>query len=348
MKALVKEKLGFGNLNLLTVEEPTVKEGQVKIEVKYTGICGSDLHTYEGDYQVNAPVTLGHEFAGVVVEVGPGVTGFQVGDRVTSETTFSVCDKCRYCRSGDYNLCNRRKGLGTQVNGGFAKYLVANARHVHKLPENVDDASASLTEPLACAYHAIQKTHIKPGDVAVVLGPGPIGLLTAQVAKSYGATVVITGLDHDQTRLNKAIELGIDIAVNIERTNVTAIVNELTDGYGADLVFECTGAVSAANTGLDLLAKKGEYIQIGIFPKAMIEIDFKKIIQKEIRVIGTRSQKSADWEPSLAMLNDQRVNGKTLITHTFTIAEWNKAYQTIKSGEAIKVSLVPVEVEGTE
>jgi L-iditol 2-dehydrogenase len=345
MKALVKEELGFGNLNLLTVEEPFAGEGQVKIEVKAAGICGSDLHTYEGHYKVNAPVTLGHEFSGVVVEVGPHVTGLQVGDRVTSETTFAICGECRYCRTGDYNLCNQRKGLGTQVNGGFAKYLIANAKNVHKLPENVDFSSASLTEPLACAHHAIQKTHIKPGDVAVVLGPGPIGLLTAQVAKANGAKVIITGLDNDRTRLEKATELGIDAAVNIQKENVADIVNEMTDGYGADLVFECTGAVSAANMGLDLLAKKGEYVQIGIFPKAMIEIDFEKIIQKEIHVIGTRSQKSADWEPSLAMMNDRRVNAKALITHEFTIAEWDKGYQAIKDGKAIKVLLRPLEEE---
>jgi L-iditol 2-dehydrogenase len=264
---------------------------------------------------------------------------------VTSETTFAICGECRYCRTGDYNLCNQRKGLGTQVNGGFAKYLIANAKNVHKLPENVDFSSASLTEPLACAHHAIQKTHIKPGDVAVVLGPGPIGLLTAQVAKANGAKVIITGLDNDRTRLEKATELGIDAAVNIQKENVADIVNEMTDGYGADLVFECTGAVSAANMGLDLLAKKGEYVQIGIFPKAMIEIDFEKIIQKEIHVIGTRSQKSADWEPSLAMMNDRRVNAKALITHEFTIAEWDKGYQAIKDGKAIKVLLRPLEEE---
>ncbi|MDQ0207710.1 zinc-binding dehydrogenase [Alkalicoccobacillus murimartini] len=343
MKALVKEELGFGNLNLLTVEEPTVKEGLVKIEVKYAGICGSDLHTYEGHYKVKAPVTLGHEFSGVVTEVGAGVTNFNVGDRVTSETTFYICEECRYCQSGDFNLCNHRKGLGTQVNGGFAKYLIAKASSVHLLPDHVDYASASLTEPLACAHHAVKKATIQPGDVAVVLGPGPIGLLTAQVAKAYGAKVVITGLDNDQTRLQKAKELGIDSVVNIQQETIHDIVNDLTSGYGADIVFECTGAVPAANMGLDLLAKKGQFVQVGIFPNAKIEIDFEKIIQKEIRVVGTRSQKSADWKPSLELMNDGRVNAKSLITHEFSIAEWDKGYEAIKSGEAIKVSLLPLD-----
>ncbi|TSB47584.1 zinc-binding dehydrogenase [Alkalicoccobacillus porphyridii] len=343
MKALVKEKLGFGNLSLLTVDEPTVKAGQVKIEVKYAGICGSDLHTYEGNYKVNAPVTLGHEFAGVVTEVGAEVSDFQVGDRVTSETTFYICGECRYCKSGDFNLCNHRKGIGTQVNGGFAKYLVAKASSVHKLPKNVDYASASLTEPLACAYHAVNKATIQPGDVAVVLGPGPIGLLTAQVARAFGARVVITGLTNDQTRLDKAKELGIEDIVNIEKEDIKERVDHLTNGYGADLIFECTGAVPAANMGLDLLAKKGQYVQVGIFSQAKIEIDFEKIIQKEIRVVGTRSQKSADWEPSLEMMNDGRVDAKALITHEFNIDEWDKGYEAIKSGKAIKVSLLPLD-----
>lgn len=339
MLALVKTALGHGNLEVLEREEPTTGKDQVKILVKHAGICGSDLHTYEGKYKVAVPVTLGHEFAGEVVEIGENVTEVKVGDRVTSETTFYICGKCKYCQSKDYNLCSSRKGLGSQQDGGFTKYVVARKESIHVLPKNVDYMSASITEALACAYHAVAKSSIKENDVVVVLGPGPIGLLVAQIAKTYGAKVLITGLTKDKSRLDKAKELGIDVSIDILTENTKEIVDSLTEGYGANVVFECTGAPPSVNLGLDILSKKGEYVQVGIFPTPEISVNFEKIIQKELQVTGCRSQKPSDWEPSLELLNNKGVNAKALISHEFKITEWDKAYTAIKSGEAIKVVL---------
>ncbi|MGP4106011.1 zinc-binding dehydrogenase [Virgibacillus sp. L01] len=343
MKALVKREQGFGNLEIQEKPEPQVGKDQVKIKVNYAGICGSDIHTYEGHYKVAVPVTLGHEFAGEVVDVGEGVTEFKPGDRVTSETTFYICGECEYCQSGDYNLCNHRKGLGTQQDGGFAKYLVARKESLHHLPENVSYQDAAMTEPLACTHHAVYKTDINEGDIVVVMGPGPIGLFTAQVAKSRGAKVIITGLTNDQVRLDKAEELGIDNVVNIQKQDVKEVVNSLTNGYGADVVFECSGAIPAAKQGLDLLRKTGQYAQVGIFPASEIQFDMEKVIQKEIRVVGSRSQKPADWEPSLELINNGSVNANDMITHEFDITQWDEAYKAIKDGDAIKVLLTPVD-----
>ncbi len=339
MRALVKTELGHGNLVVLEKEEPKAGKDEVKILVKYAGICGSDLHTYEGKYKVKVPVTLGHEFAGEVVEVGENVTDVHVGERVTSETTFYICGKCKYCKSKNYNLCKDRKGLGTQQDGAFTKYIIANKNSIHKLPENVDYLSASITEALACAHHAVAKSSIKKNDVVVVLGPGPIGLLVAQIAKTFDTKVIITGLTKDKSRLDKAKELGIDIAVDIQNQDIKQIVDELSDGYGADIVFECTGAPPSVNLGLDILTKQGEYVQVGIFPMAEILTDFEKIIQKEIKIMGCRSQKPSDWEPSLQLMNKNLVNAKALVSHQFNITEWDKAYETIKKGDAIKVVL---------
>lgn len=343
MKALVKTALGFGNLEIQDKPEPTPGKDQVKIEVKYAGICGSDIHTYEGHYKVAAPVTLGHEFSGEIVEVGEGVTDFKPGDRVTSETTFYICGECEYCQAGDYNLCNHRKGLGTQQDGGFTKYLIARKDSLHHLPENVDYKSAAMTEPLACTHHGVAKTDIHDGDLVIVIGPGPIGLFTAQVAKSRGAKVMITGLTNDQVRLDKADELGIDYVVNTQEQDVKELVNSLTDGYGADVVFECSGAVPAAKQGLDLLRKKGQYAQVGIFADSEVSFDMEKVVQKEIRVVGSRSQKPADWEPSLELMNNGSVNAKAMVTHEFDITQWDEGYKAIKNGEAIKVLLTPID-----
>lgn len=342
MKALVKKELGFGNLEVLEVEEPQTGPDQVKIEVKYAGVCGTDLHTYEGKYKVKAPVTLGHEFSGQVVEVGANVEGIQVGDRVTSETTFFICGECKYCQSRQYNLCVHRRGLGTQQNGGFAKYVVARKESVHKLPDNVDYLSAALTEPLACAHHAVSKAGIKAGEVVVVLGPGPIGLLTAQIAKSMGATVIITGLGKDKVRLEKALQLGIDYALDIQKENLKERVDELTGGYGAEVVLECTGAIPAVAMGLDVLVKQGRYVQVGIFTSPQIPVNFEKLIQKEISVVGCRSQNPFDWEPSLRLMSERHVNAEALVTHQFDITEWAEAFAMMRNGEAIKVVLTPV------
>lgn len=342
MKALVKTALGEGNLEVLDRAEPTVNEDQVKIKVMYAGICGSDLHTFEGHYKVAAPVTLGHEFSGEVVEVGSNVTGINVGDRVTSETTFEICGTCRYCQAKEYNLCPTRKGLGTQQDGAFAQYIVARKESVHLLPEKVDYLAASITEAAACAYHSAAKAAINPNDVIVVLGPGPIGLLVAQVVKARGAKVIMTGLTKDAGRLAEAKKLGIDQTVDIQTEDIEKIVKQNTDGYGADAVFECTGAPPSMRLGMGLLKKKGQYVQVGLFPTNEVLVDFSQIIQKELSVVGSRSQNTHDWEPTLQLMNSGAINANALVSHEFMIDEWDKAYQAIKSGEAIKVALKPL------
>ena len=343
MKALVKTALGIGNLEVIDREEPQINEDQVKIEVKYAGICGSDLHTFEGHYKVAAPVTLGHEFAGEVVEVGANVKDFKVGDRVTSETTFEVCGTCRYCKEKKYNLCPTRKGIGTQQDGAFTKYVIARKESVHLLPEKVTYLDASITEAAACAYHGVDKAKIEKDDIVLVLGPGPIGLLVAQVVKAKGGKVVMTGLTKDAKRLDEAKALGIDYTIDVQTENPKEVIDKLTDGYGADVCFDCTGAVPSMHMGMDLLRKQGQYVQVGIFAKDEILVDFSKIIQKELVVTGSRSQNTHDWEPTLALMNNGAIQASAMITHKMKIDEWDKAYQLIKSGEAIKVALQPLD-----
>lgn len=348
VKALVKTREGHGNLELLDKEVATPLDDKVKIKVHYAGICGTDIHTYEGHYKVNFPVTLGHEFSGEIVEVGADVKDFKVGDRVTSETTFYICNECEYCESKDYNLCNHRKGIGTQVDGAFTNYVIAREESLHHIPGEVSYQSAAMTEPLACAHHGVSKIQVNSGDVAVVMGPGPIGLLVAQVLKSKGATVVVTGLDNDKVRLDKAEALHMDYVVNLQQTDLKTYINGITDGYGADVVVECSGAVPAARQGLDILRKKGFYSQIGIFKDAEIPFDMEKVIQKEITVVGSRSQKPADWEPSLRLMADGLVNAEALVTKIYDISKWDEAYQHLKSGEGIKALLKPLDLDENE
>lgn len=344
MKALVKMTLGAGNWQVIDKPEPTINDDQVKIKVEYIGVCGSDIHTYEGHYNINAQnLTIGHEFAGIAVEVGKNVKHVKVGDKVTSETTFEVCETCRYCQAKEYNLCSHRKGLGTQQDGACAEYIIARGASVHVLPINLSCKEAAITEAAACAYHGVNKAKIASNDVVLVLGPGPIGLLVAQVVKSKGATVIMTGLTKDMKRLSVArTKFGIDYIIDVQTQNAKEIVNTLTDNYGADICIDCTGAVPSMQLGMDLLRKRGQYVQVGLFAKDEVTVNFSKIIQKELVVSGSRSQNTHDWEPTLKLMADGSIRADLMITHELYINEWEKAYNLIKSGEAIKVVLKPL------
>lgn len=344
MKALTKMSKTPKDWRVIDKPIPAYDDDQVLIRVEYIGICGSDVHTFEGHYNQNAEnLTIGHEFAGVVAEVGKNVTNVKVGDRVTSETTFKICGECRYCKEGQYNLCSTRKGLGTQQDGAMAEYIVARAASCHILPENVSTRDASITEAAACAYHGVYRADIKQGDIVLVLGPGPIGLLVAQVVMSRGGRVVMTGLTQDAGRLKIARErFGVEFTVDVLKDDLEGLVNKLTDGYGADVCYDCSGAVPSMQTGMKLLRKQGQYVQVGLFAREVIEVNFSHIIQKELRVTGSRSQNTHDWEPTLKLMSEGKINADKMITHEVGIDEWDKAYNLIKSGEATKVVMHPI------
>ncbi len=235
MKALMKTAPGAGNLEIRDIPEPVAGPGQVVVEVVATGICGTDIHIERGEYLSVPPVVLGHEVSGRVAEIGAGVSGLTVGDRVTTETYFHTCGKCRACLSGHINLCPERRSIGTHVNGGFARYVLVPAIKVHRLPESIDDVSAAMTEPLACCVHGVlELAGVTPGDVAVLSGPGAIGLLCMQVAKAAGATLVVIGTAADEGRLDLARRLGADHTIVAGRDDIAGFVKELTDGVGAD------------------------------------------------------------------------------------------------------------------
>lgn len=339
MKALTKTEKGYDKMALLDIEEPKAEKNLVKIKVEYSGICGSDLHSFKGEYgNIKTPVVLGHEFSGIVVEVGESVTKVKVGDRVTSETTFETCGECDFCKSKDYNLCSTRKGIGTQANGSFAEYVLSREESVHVLPENVSLLAASLTEPLACCVHAaLEKTTINAGEVALVFGPGPIGLLLSQVVKSQGAYVILAGVTKDKERMELAKKLGIDLVVDLLQENLDAIVMEKTNGYGANKVFDCSGVIHAVNQGLRLTKKKGDFVQVGLFAKVKNELDQEAIIQRELRYIGSRSQKPSSWITSLELLRDKKVDTETLVTKMVDLENWREGIDAAMQGSEIKV-----------
>jgi L-iditol 2-dehydrogenase len=339
MKAVMKVEPGYDKMLLKTIPELEVQKNQVKIKVAYTGICGTDIHTFTGQYKNSqTPVVLGHEFSGIVVEVGEDVTKIKVGDKVTSETTFVTCGECDYCLEKDYNLCAHRKGIGTQINGSFAEYVISREESVHVLPDAVDLKAAALTEPLACCVHAaLEKTVVKKEDKVLIFGPGPIGLLQAQVVKAQGAFVILAGITKDQKRLELAKSLGIDVTVDIQKESLEEIVLTYTKGYGVDKLFECSGAVQALNQGLPLVKKKGTFVQVGIFSEKLNLLDQESIIQREITYIGTRSQKPSSWHIALKLLEEKKINTEKMITKIVPLDYWRQGFEAVLSGNEIKV-----------
>ncbi|MGE4282088.1 MAG: zinc-binding dehydrogenase [Clostridia bacterium] len=346
MKALVKYAKGNGNMEIREVPEPNPGPGQVKIEVKAAGICGSDLHIYHDDIAgipINPPVVTGHEFCGVVVEVGEGVTQWKPGDRVTSETAYSFCGTCHYCITGYYNLCNDRRTLGYWYNGAFAKYTMVPQERVHILPDSIDFVSGALLEPLACITHAVlELTSITVGNVVLVGGPGAIGLATMQVAKAQGATVIVSGTNVDTERLNMAKQLGADYTINVQQQDLQEFIYKLTNGRGVDVVLECSGVARAADDALKVIKKQGQYTQIGLFGKP-ITIDFERICYKELKVTGSLGSRWTSWEKAIQLLEQGKVRTKPLVSHQFPITEWEKAFQMFESKEGLKLVLTPVE-----
>ncbi|KPK75677.1 MAG: hypothetical protein AMJ79_10300 [Phycisphaerae bacterium SM23_30] len=343
MKAVVKYAQGRGNIELREVPAPRVGDDEVQIRVEAVGICGSDLHIYTWDIGIptQVPFIIGHEFSGVIAEVGRNVTGLQKGDRVTAENSRTVCGRCRYCMTGSYNLCRERKATGYAFDGAYAEYCVVPQERVHLLPDNVDFITAALSDPSACVYHAVQElTTVNAGDVVLITGAGAMGLFSVQYVKANGGVVIITGLAKDKKRLKLAKELGADFIVDVSNDNLSEVVNEITGGGGVDIVLECSGAEAAAQESLEMLRRQGKYTQIGIFGRP-IEFDLDKVLYGEIRLIGSFSQKFTAWREAIKLFSQGKIRARPLVTDILPLERWEEGFQRCFSGEAVKVVFEP-------
>jgi L-iditol 2-dehydrogenase len=343
MQGVVKFDRGSGFVELRDVDEAAPGPGQVKVEVKAAGICGSDLHIYHDtiNYNIRTPVVMGHEFSGVVVDKGEGVgDAVQVGDRVTGEPSITICGECAYCLSGHYNMCPTRKVMGYYHDGCFAPYV--NATFVHKLPDQVTFEAGAVTELLACCVHSvIEQCGVTAGDTVAVIGPGPVGMFSALVAMAEGGTVVLCGTSRDRERLAFAErELGIAHTLDVQSLDAAQALRDLTGGYGADVVIECAGAPPAIDLALDGVRKRGKVSLMGL-PGKKVEIDFEKIAFKELIVSGGIGQVRTAWERSLKLMASGAIDNEKLISHQLTLGEWKNGFDMMEKQEGMKLLLRP-------
>jgi L-iditol 2-dehydrogenase len=343
MIGLVKTRAGEGNMELRELPVPLPGPGQVQVEVQATGICGSDLHIFHSDIALamRPPVVTGHEFAGTVTRLGEGVERLALGDRVSAITSFSTCGRCLPCKTGRTNICAEKRLIGYWYDGAFARYIVVPEGNVQPLPENVSFHEGAVIEPLSCAVEAVvELTRVKPEDVVLVTGPGVIGQLTAQLARLCGGRVILSGRARDRERLATATALGVHRCVDAEAEPLEAVVKELSGGAGADVVFECSGAAAAAQAGLRLLRRGGQYTQVGLFGRP-IEIDYELIAYKEARVTGSLGQRWLNWDLAMKLLRHGRVQVRPLVSEILPLAHWKEGFERFEQGKGIKILLEP-------
>lgn len=346
MKAVVKYDNVDGATEVREVPIPEIGPDDVLVRTGYIGICGSDPHMHHNkvSYKVNVPLILGHEFSGVIEKVGAHVKGWSVGDRVTSETHADYCGKCVMCRTNNYHVCRERKGYGFQIDGAFAKYVKVPSRILHRVPDNVSLKEAALSEPLCVAYSSLVKhANIKPGDLVVVIGPGPIGLLCVKMASILGAAdIVVVGTDGDDGRMELAAKWGATRIINSSKEDPVPVIMGMRDGYGADLVVDAAGFSPTLKLSIDVVRPCGQINKIGWGP-GPVGFSLDQLISKAAALQGTFSHNWDVWEKCLILMSEKKVDLNEIITHELPLDQWSKGFDLMESKEGLKIILTPVD-----
>ena len=329
MLGVAKLAPGPGNVALAERPEPSARPGRVVLEVTATGICGTDLHIVDDEFPSRPPVTLGHEISGVVASLGEGVDEAWHGARVVSETYFSTCGTCAWCRAGRRNLCPERRSLGSAVDGGFAPRVEVPLENLHRIPDWLDGMAAVLMEPLACCCQSLPEGVVGDGDEVLVVGPGPVGLLAAQVATAAGGRVHVRGVPRDAARLSLAASLGL--------------ATSTTEGEPPgefDVVVECSGHASGMTFALESARRGARYVQIGLAGKP-VSLPFDLVCFKELTVTSGNASTSVSWRRALALVDSRAVALEPLVSSAVPLERWEEAFADTRAGSGVKHVLVP-------
>lgn len=329
---------------------PTPGPGEVLIQIRAVGVCGSDVHFWQsgriGDFVVRAPLVLGHESAGVVAKVGPDVTSLRPGDRVALEPGVP-CRKCDACRTGHYNLCPDVVFMATPpIDGTFAQYFVHPADFAYKLPDNVCLDEGALLEPLSVGIHAVRRADLRLGQTVLVTGSGPIGLTALLAAKAAGASRVYVS-DVVTSRLDVARQLGATDVIDVRDKDLASEIARLTSGAGVDVVIECSGAAPVQTAAIGALKRGGVLALVGLGGNEVV-LSASAMNAKEIDVRGV-FRYSNTYPTAVELVASGQVNLKPLVTHHFALTDIEQAMETAHSriGGAIKVIVCPAPSEPT-
>jgi L-iditol 2-dehydrogenase len=333
MKSLVLKD--YLQLEIADFPDPQPSDGEVLIRVAACGICGSDVHGYDGaSGRRIPPIVMGHEAAGTVAAIGEGVTRFKPGDRVTFDSTV-YCGECIFCRRGEVNLCDRREVIGVSCgeyrrHGAFAESIAVPERILYHLPASMSFPEAAMLEAVSVALHAVHVSSDVKGQTALVIGAGMIGLLTMQAARAAGAARVFIA-DIDVTRLNLARSLGVDEAFNLSGPDLTSEILNKTGGLGADMVLEAVGRNETIATAIDCVRKGGTVTLIGnITPK--VEIHLQKVVSRQIRLQGTAAS-AGEYPEAIELIANGKIQVKPLITAVAPLEEGPQWFKRLYAHE---------------
>jgi len=338
MKTLSKAKAEKG-IWMVDHPKPELGHNDVLIKIKKTAICGTDMHIYHWDEwaqeTIPVPMTVGHEYVGIIEEVGQEVKGFQVGDRVSGEGHIT-CGYCRNCRAGRRHLCRNTEGVGVNRPGAFGEYLVIPAENAYKIPDDISDDVASILDPFGNAAHTALSFDLVGEDV-LITGAGPIGIMAVAIAKHVGARhVVIT--DMNDYRLDLAKQMGATRTVNVTQEKLEDVMDELGMKEGFDVGLEMSGAPPAFASMLNTMNHGGKIAMLGI-PSSDMAIDWNQVIFKGLVIKGIYGREMYEtWYKMIAMLQSG-LDLSPVVTHRFNIDKFEEGFETMAGGQSGKVVL---------
>ncbi|RAN99135.1 zinc-dependent alcohol dehydrogenase [Micromonospora noduli] len=334
MKAVVYR--GARDLGIENRDPEPPGPGQVRIEVAYTGICGTDLHIYHGDMdaRVGDSAIIGHEMSGRIAAVGEGVTGWNIGQAVTVMPT-RPCGRCAACRHGNSHVCHAMNFLGIDSPGAMQSSWTVPVELVLPLPEELPLDHAALVEPVAVAVHDVRRGNVTADDQVVVVGGGPVGVLIATVARGRGARVLL--VEPDPFRREVAERIGIE-AVDPRATDVVALVNDRTDGAGADIAFEVSGSPAGVTTAVDVLTTRGRLVMVAIHPQPR-EVNLHRFFWRELELLGARLYQRDDMVEAIRLVASGAIPARQLISRVEPVEAAGAAFEALEGGGVMKVLL---------
>lgn len=333
MKAIVFPSAG--QVEIQTVPDPTCGDDEVIVQIASTGICGTDLHIFHGEYFSEFPLIPGHEFHGKVIEIGKNVKNYAVGDRVVVDPNL-YCGNCSRCRNEQSNQCLNLQAVGVTRNGAFAEYIQVPERACYPIPDSMSNKQAAFVEPFACVVYALRRMRVNPGDRVLIVGVGPMGLLLVQALRhSGGSFIAVT--DRQPERLQLAKDMGANVAIQAGPDQDGEL--EVIAPEGFDIVIDATGVPKVIQKAFDYLKPRGQFLQFGVAPiGAKIEIEPYKIFKNDWTIIGSFAicytfQPTIDWMASGA------IDIEPLVSHNVPMEQFSEVFKKFEDGETLKVHI---------
>lgn len=323
MKAAVYH--GKHDLRVEEVADKQVKDNEVLIQVKYCGVCGTDIHIFNGDggsFEVTPPLIPGHEFSGVVAKTGAKVTKFKVGDRVSGDPN-DMCGECYYCKNAKQHFCTDNIGIGTTMDGGFAEYVVMREKQVYKFSDQLNFIEAAMAEPIACCLHGIDLCHIKSGDTVLVMGGGPIGMIMMQLAKNAGASKIIMSEPVEEKR-QLALKLGATKVINPIEEDVQAVLDDYCTNV--DCVIECVGSIRTQEQAVQFAGKAATVMFFGLAsPDESFPLKPDDVFKKELNITSSFINPYT-FERAIQVLESKAIDLNSLITNIVPLDDINDVF----------------------